>query len=104
MIRRLKKDVLHELPPKKRQKVEIQTESKIIAQIKVLLNKTTKKDLESDKFMKQLHEAEEENQIQEISPDDTMSCFTKAYALSGIAKLKGIKEYVSYLVESKHLS
>jgi len=39
MIRRLKKDVLHQLPPKKRQNVEIECDKKIIKQIKAILGK-----------------------------------------------------------------
>ena len=42
MIRRLKNEVLSQLPPKKRQKIEIQTEPKIINQIKKIL--ITKKE------------------------------------------------------------
>ena len=42
MIRRLKNEVLSQLPPKKRQKIEIQTDTKIINQIKVILK--SKKD------------------------------------------------------------
>ena len=43
MIRRLKKDVLSQLPPKKRQKIEISTDSKIIRKLKILMEKTSKK-------------------------------------------------------------
>lgn len=92
MIRRLKKDVLSELPPKKRQKVEVQTDKKIVNQIRVLLNKVPK--LDSDNIFKSLGIEEE------VEKDDELSCFTKAYALSGKAKIQGIKEYISYLVDS----
>jgi SWI/SNF-related matrix-associated actin-dependent regulator 1 of chromatin subfamily A len=97
MIRRLKKDVLSELPPKKRQKVEIQTDSKIITQIKVLLNKASKIDIESDEVLKRLG-VEGENF--EESDKDGLNCFTKAYSLTGKAKLKGIAEYLNYLIDS----
>ena len=36
MIRKLKKDVMSQLPPKKRQKVEIQTDPTIIKQISAI--------------------------------------------------------------------
>lgn len=41
MIRRLKRDVLSELPSKRRQKIEINVDSKISAQIQSLLSKNT---------------------------------------------------------------
>jgi len=37
MIRRLKSDVLHELPAKRRQKIEVQVDSKILKQIQKIL-------------------------------------------------------------------
>ena len=85
MIRRLKKDVLSELPPKKRQKVTISTDEKIVNQIRVLLNKTSKMVIP---------ENIEENH------NEGINSFTKAYSLTGMAKIKGINEYLNYLVES----
>lgn len=41
MIRRLKKDVLSELPSKRRQKVEINVDPKLASEIQKLLNKTS---------------------------------------------------------------
>jgi SWI/SNF-related matrix-associated actin-dependent regulator 1 of chromatin subfamily A len=38
MIRRLKKDVLHELPEKRRQKIQITVDEKMTSQIKKMLN------------------------------------------------------------------
>lgn len=96
MIRRLKKDVLSELPPKKRQKVEVQTDGKILNQIRVLLNKSAKVDLENENLMSRIINIEEE----EKKEDDVLSCFTKAYALTGKAKIVGIVDYVSYLLEN----
>jgi len=39
MIRRLKKDVLHELPEKRRQKIQVAVDEKVLGQIKKILNK-----------------------------------------------------------------
>ena len=39
MIRRLKKDVLKELPPKIRQKITVKTHKQIISQIKAILKR-----------------------------------------------------------------
>jgi len=83
MIRRLKKEVLSELPPKKRQKVPVNTDQKIIKQIKIILSNVKIPDEADDA----------ENSID--------SAFSKAYALTGQAKINGIEEYVDYLIESK---
>jgi SWI/SNF-related matrix-associated actin-dependent regulator 1 of chromatin subfamily A len=101
MIRRLKKDVLSELPPKKRQKVEIQTDAKIVNQIKVLLNKASQIDLENEETMKRLIIKEDGDSDTSIDKNDSLNCFTKSYSLSGKAKLKGIIEYINYLIDSK---
>ena len=45
MIRRLKKEVMSQLPPKKRQKVEIQTDPKVIKQI-MAINLSSEKIIE----------------------------------------------------------
>jgi SWI/SNF-related matrix-associated actin-dependent regulator 1 of chromatin subfamily A len=105
MIRRLKKDVLSELPPKKRQKVEIQTDTKVVNQIKVLLNKASSVDLECNEVMRRLgvkEDGEGECGIDK-EKDDSLNCFTKAYSLTGRAKLKGIVEYINYLIDSKYI-
>ena len=39
MIRRLKKDVLSELPEKRRQKIQVATDEKLVSQIKKMMNK-----------------------------------------------------------------
>lgn len=103
MIRRLKKDVLSELPPKKRQKVEIQTDKKIINQIRVLMNKSSKINLDSNNIIKELQKIDEDGNIKSNrgdEDDNALGCFTKAYMLTGKAKIPGIKEYVSYLIDN----
>ena len=71
MVRRLKRDVLNRLPPKRRQKVFIKTDNKIIEEIKkVRINiKGTKGILDS-------------------------------YSLTGKAKVEGVYEFVSDLLET----
>lgn len=86
MIRRLKKDVLSELPPKKRQKIVINTNDKVIKQIKILLSKSKIVIPE---------------QVEGINIDSMHSSFSKAYTLTGQAKIDGIQEYLNYLIESK---
>jgi hypothetical protein len=70
MIRRLKKDVLNELPPKKRY------DSKIITQVKVLFNKASKIDNDSGEVLKRL---DVEDEHFEESDKDGLNCITKAY-------------------------
>ena len=129
MIRRLKKDVLNQLPPKKRQKIEIQTDSKIVKEIKVMLHKKKEKlerllgvDQEGIKKMENLDMDVVEfnnnnNKILELESDnknsknnsknnsnkeeeDLLACFNKAYCLTGEAKIKGICEYITYLIDN----
>jgi len=48
MIRRLKKDVLSQLPPKNRQNVEIDCDKKVVKQIKAILGKLKDDELEDE--------------------------------------------------------
>ena len=109
MIRRLKKDVLNQLPPKKRQKIEISTDSKIIKKLKILMEKTTKKfekllgtqieldklginldDLKTEKE-KEDEKNERENNDKDKDEESVLNKFSKAYSMTGQAKLPGIK-------------
>jgi len=104
MIRRLKKDVLSELPQKRRQKVEIQTDNKIIRQISVLLAKTKKlDDFDLSTFKKNSIVEKEDEEEDNKEGEDSLNTFNKAYKLTGDAKLKGICEYLNDLIESKIL-
>ncbi len=115
MIRRLKKDVLNQLPPKKRQKIEISTDSKIIKQLKIVMEKSSKKfekllgtQVELDKLginiddLKTEKEKDEENKSKEKDKeeDSILNRFSKAYSMTGQAKLPGVKDYVNYLVDN----
>ena len=115
MIRRLKKDVLSQLPPKKRQKIEISTDSKIIKKLKILMEKTSKKfekllgtqieleklginieDLKKEKDKEKEKEEDEKNKEEE----SVLNKFNKAYCMTGQAKIPGICDYVNYLVDN----
>ena len=106
MIRRLKKDVMNQLPPKKRQKIEIATDSKIIKQI-MAINLSSEKIIEKmnelnnsfinpnlSTFVNEPKEGENEN-------DNLINLFNKVYILSAEAKAAGVKEYIHYLIENK---
>ena len=118
MIRRLKKDVLSQLPPKKRQKIEIATDSKVIKRLKILMDKTSKKfeellgtQIELDKLginldeinpsnKKEKSNKEEDNKGKEKEEETILNKFNKAYSMTGEAKLPGIRDYVNYLVDN----
>jgi len=71
MVRRLKKDILNDLPPKRRQKVLIKTDPEIIQQIKEV--RTAVKG---------------------------RTATLESYTLTAIAKKEGVCEYISDLLES----
>ena len=112
MIRRLKKDVLNQLPPKKRQKVEIQTDKKIINQIKLLLSKSKDKmenfiikeipeyKIEENENNNFIEKEEKNNKKTEEGEEDMLSYFNKTFSLTGRAKIPGIKDYVNYLLDN----
>ena len=121
MIRRLKKEVLTELPSKRRQRIIISTDQKITKKITKLLNKVKNWDENIEE-----KNAEEKRREKEISKkinnyefdklweelntmdnpvlnalDDRYRYIVNAYRLTGDAKIKGILQFVETLVESK---
>ena len=105
MIRRLKKDVISQLPPKKRQKVEIQTDPKIIKQI-TAINLSSEKIIE--KFNELSNTSINPNLVTFVNNDDIedgndnlVNLFNKVYKLSAEAKASGVKEYIHYLIDNK---
>ena len=73
MIRRLKKEVLHQLPPKQRTKFEIECDKTIIQKIKNHYNKGKEYRLS----------------------------MAEIYKLTGLAKMKGITAYINDLIEAE---
>ena len=105
MIRRLKKEVMNQLPPKKRQKVEIQTDPKVIKQIQAI-------NLSSEKIIEKINELNNSqinpnlvNYVNPEKPEDNnenlLNLFNKVYNLSAEAKISGVKEYIHYLIDNK---
>jgi hypothetical protein len=111
MIRRLKKDVLNELPQKRRQKIEILTDDKIIEQIALLLKTKKLNNFDTSFFhnsnknhdwqKKEKKERNNSNVDVRKNEDNDFQTVMKAYKLTGHAKLKGICEYISVLIKSK---
>ena len=105
MIRRLKKEVMNQLPPKKRQKVEIQTDPKVIKQIQAI-------NLSSEKIIEKINELNNSqinpnpaNYVNTEKPENDnenlLNLFNKVYNLSAEAKISGVKEYIHYLIDNK---
>lgn len=115
MIRRLKKDVLDQLPEKSRQKVEIEVDDKKSKIISILLSKSKDKiesylktvgsNLNVTDYIQKLDKKEDSNEFDlfEDAQDEAIkgdgSLYSKAYRLTGEAKIEGIKLYASYLID-----
>ena len=102
MIRRLKKDVMSQLPPKKRQKVEITTDPKVIKQITAI-------NINSENLFQKLEEINsnpnsniiyDEDESKDSS-ENIINLFNKVYILSAEAKIQGVKDYIHYLLDNK---
>ena len=72
MLRRLKRDVLSQLPQKRRHKIQINTDEKVIEQLKKTRNMV-------------------------LGRKGTLECYT----LTSKAKINGVKEYISDIIDAK---
>jgi len=112
MIRRLKCEVLTELPAKRRQRISISTDSNNVKKIHYMLKKVKSWQdkigrkgenvfgaiqADFDDFIKNTHMM---NDPTLSSLDDKYAYLVNAYALTGTAKIKGILEFVDTLLES----
>lgn len=113
-IRRLKKNVLSQLPEKSRQKIEISVDPILVKAINHLRNKNYsdyenimlqyKRNLDpNDNTVPSLLRSNFTNEAEEKEYMKTkvLSFYNWAYIHTGESKLKGIKEYVSYLIDNK---
>ena len=108
MIRRLKKEVLSQLPEKIRQKIEVTIDPQIAKQIEFLISKNKKSFQKTmEKYINEIEYKDENtvdnnsNPIQNVNNDineSTATLYQKAYALTGQAKIEGIISYINYLV------
>ena len=117
MIRRLKKDVLDELPDKRRQQIEVSTDPKVVKQINKMLEKMrdggldySNEDPEQvmkrlmgfrnnpdgnslfESYTKSLQDGEKEA--------EGMGAFMQAYRLTGESKVDGVCEFMETLVDA----
>ena len=122
---RLKKDVLDELPPKTRQKIEVKVQKKKIQEIAAMLQLAAHKSKEemekSDGSNNQLHTAGQISGIikklnirvdnsnisslsdwnGEMSEKSALQLFNMAYLKTGLAKIDGVVEFCADLIEQK---
>jgi len=99
MIRRLKNEVLTELPQKLRQKIDIVPDKKAVKEIqKVLTNidsHTIEYTISKDTS---LYNCDQEN----ITPKESLrASIFQAYKLTGMAKIKGTLNFITTLIENE---
>jgi SWI/SNF-related matrix-associated actin-dependent regulator 1 of chromatin subfamily A len=83
MIRRLKEDVLKDLPAKQRQRIYLETDIKLTKQINAILRQN--QDLVEG--------------ISNTNPESNLN-FLTCWAMTGLAKLEAVKEYIGDILES----
>ncbi|KAL4469864.1 hypothetical protein ABPG72_011085 [Tetrahymena utriculariae] len=98
MIRRLKQDVLSQLPSKRRKKVHVNVDPKILSEIQAILNQTNKSSLEQ--LFEQASKQNEPNNEDQNSSSSMFSALSLCYQLSGQAKLHELKNYIKDLLEN----
>ncbi|KAL4429726.1 hypothetical protein ABPG74_001412 [Tetrahymena malaccensis] len=98
MIRRLKQDVLSQLPSKRRKKVHVNVDPKILSEIQAILNQTNKSSLEQ--LFEQAQKQNEPNNEDQNSSSSIFSALSLCYQLSGQAKLNELKNYIKDLLEN----
>jgi len=106
MIRRLKSEVLNELPSKRRQKIEVNTDSAYVKKIQDALSKKPKGDLAMliDNLMSSVWDPNEDTEEQtnkfEKNNQERLSDIFQCYRLTGLAKIHGIQEYLNDLLQN----
>ena len=109
MIRRLKKDVLAELPPKRRQKVEVKVDNQYVKKIQDAVSRAkggtgqlaSMVDSLMDTYFRQDDE-DFEGQVRRVEDDkkrehpEVLQC----YLYTGLAKIAGVREYLNDLLQN----
>ncbi|CAD8095659.1 unnamed protein product [Paramecium sonneborni] len=98
MIRRLKKDVLSQLPEKRRVKVRIAGDSSQVKQIGALLHQLGNMDIQQLINKDSIFQDQSKDQSDQMFTVNTI--LQKCYMLTGQAKIKAIKDYINTLFEN----
>eukprot|EP00826_Nyctotherus_ovalis_P002887 TRINITY_DN10581_c0_g1_i4.p1 TRINITY_DN10581_c0_g1~~TRINITY_DN10581_c0_g1_i4.p1 ORF type:complete len:558 (+),score=120.33 TRINITY_DN10581_c0_g1_i4:804-2477(+) len=100
MIRRLKSQVLTELPQKQRQRIDIVPDKRIVKEIQEIISNVDSNTIASTISKTSAHMSPHSEEV--ASSDETMrSNIFKAYTLSGMAKIKGVLEFVTTLIDNE---
>ena len=104
MIRRLKKDVLTELPSKRRQKVTIEPDKKIMKDLKLLM-KAMRGDLGDDITLEEVFQqcfGGQEKKPTKIKGgrENIIKYFRLIYHKTGEAKIKGALGFINDLIQN----
>ena len=106
MIRRLKKNVLTELPPKRRQKIEVKLDNQWVKKIQDAISKSkggmsTIVESLMDTYMQPDEGGfeSEANRLDEEKSRDNPEVL-QCYLYTGLAKIPGIKEYIHDLAQN----
>lgn len=97
MIRRLKKEVLTQLPDKQRQKVLVETDKNVVKEIRELLRGMGGEGGEQSVIEMLGNFSAQENMG---TGEDRRAAVMKAYGQTGLAKLESTKEYVLSLLQN----
>lgn len=99
MIRRFKSDVLSQLPPKLRQKIQIKVDPKLLLKIRSIISKlfVSEKELENA-----INVMQKSNNIIPDSDEEEKesSSFFSAYKLTGMSKVAGVEDFIGSLIEN----
>ncbi|TNV86910.1 hypothetical protein FGO68_gene11858 [Halteria grandinella] len=98
MIRRLKQEVLFELPAKRRQKIIVQVEDKYQRKIAKHLKSVKKWEQQIEEDFQTLDTLES---IVSRQDEDKSSLLLRAYTMTGTAKVKGVISFIETLIDNK---
>ncbi|XP_053990312.1 DNA annealing helicase and endonuclease ZRANB3-like isoform X3 [Hylaeus volcanicus] len=94
MIRRLKRDVQAQLPPKFRSKIPVSCSLKELSEIKNLLT-THKEDFQETTLESFFSSTAEDNQTSNLSKKGLMA---RLFQLTGLGKIKAVTQHIEYLI------
>ncbi|CDW72909.1 snf2 family n-terminal domain containing protein [Stylonychia lemnae] len=98
MIRRLKSEVLFELPAKRRQKIVVGVDERSQKKISKYLKQVKKWEY---KIEEDFQELDKIDKIQACEVEDKYSYLLRAYSLTGMAKLKGVQNFIETLIDNR---